>query len=239
VATATPTATAIPTATATATPTATATLPAVTTLSGVAVLALSGATDAAWPLAQAVYGDPALRSASIDEARARVLCGEAPSADAPSDVRDLFATAAAVRGDDPASRALLGDIARRFSLRAILVVRLETGGRPVATVFLAETGAFDVVTYGPDEGKPPLSWAGAMRALDRSLGSTTHVVRAPPLATQTGPVIEGARLPKRHFYESPWFWGALAAAAFGGGAVYLATRDNGPATIHLELQVPH
>jgi hypothetical protein len=155
------------------------------------------------------------------------------------EVRDLFATAAAVHGDDPASRALLSDIARRFALRAVLVVKLETvGGRPVAMVFLADTGSFDVVTYGPDEGSTP-SWTGATRALEHSFGAAAPVVRTPPLATQTGPVIERGPPPKRHFYESPWFWGALAAAAFGGGAAYVATRDNGPATIHLELQVPH
>jgi hypothetical protein len=46
--------------------------------------------------------------------------------------------------------------------------------------------------------------------------------------------------PKGHaFYESGWFWGALAAAAFAGGAVYFASRDNQPTTIHLEMQVPH
>jgi hypothetical protein len=131
----------------------------------------------------------------------------------------------------------LADIARRFSVRAILVVRMD-GGRPVANVFLADTGAFDVVTYAPDEG-PTLSWAGTTRALDRTFGTAAPVVRAPPLATRAGPVIDNGPPPKRHFYESPWFWGAIAAAAFGGGAAYLATRDNGPSTIHLELQVSH
>jgi hypothetical protein len=40
------------------------------------------------------------------------------------------------------------------------------------------------------------------------------------------------------FFASPWFWGALGAAAFGGAAIYFATRDNSSGTIHLQMQVP-
>jgi len=64
-------------------------------------------------------------------------------------------------------------------------------------------------------------------------------MQAPALATheEPAPVTEPPK--KRAFYESGWFWGALGAAAFAGGAVYFATRDNGPVPIHLEMQVPH
>ena len=55
---------------------------------GIAVVALGGATDAAWPLAQAIYGTPSLRPAMLDEPRARVLCGEP----APPGLRSSFAT---------------------------------------------------------------------------------------------------------------------------------------------------
>jgi hypothetical protein len=41
------------------------------------------------------------------------------------------------------------------------------------------------------------------------------------------------------FYKTGWFWGVLGAAAFAGGAMYFATRDNTPSTIHLQMQVPH
>lgn len=61
---------------------------------------------------------------------------------------------------------------------------------------------------------------------------------APALATHEGPRLDNDPPRGKRFYDSGWFWGALAAAAFAGGAVYLATRDNSPRAIHLELQVP-
>jgi hypothetical protein len=204
---------------------------------GLGVIALPGATDAAWPLAQALYADPAVRATAIDEGHARVLCGESAAANAPVDLRDLAATVAAIHGDDAPSRALLLEIARRFAVRGLVVVRVD-GGHPTAQVFLAESGVFDAATYQPDESAP-LSWTASTLLLVRTFGPTPALVQAPQLATHEEPSIQNSPPPRRHFYESGWFWGAIAAAAFGGGAIYLATRDNGSQTIHLELQTPH
>jgi hypothetical protein len=232
--------------------------------SGLAVVALAGATDAAWPLAQAVYATPSLRPASVDDPRARVLCGDAAPAGASPEVRDLAETVAALRGDDAPSRALLADITRRLALRAVVVVRVDDG-RATARVFLADTSAFDAATYTPDDTSlpaPPLaspsapslaspSWSAATRSLARAFGPLSTAVSAttpsvasaaagratPALATHEAPRVEGS--PHRQFYESGWFWGALGAAAFAGGAVFLATRDSGPSTIHLQIEVPH
>jgi hypothetical protein len=196
---------------------------------GVIVIALPGATDAAWPLARAVYGDASVRPVSMDEPHARVLCGETAPPNAAPDVRDLAETVASLRGDDAPSRAMLGDIAFRFSARAVVVVRADSG-RPSARVFLPDTRTFDAVTYGPDDA-PSVSWSAATRHLVRTFG-TNH---APALATHEGPE---APTRQREFYESGWFWGALGAAAFAGGTVFLATRDSGSSTIHLHLEVP-
>jgi hypothetical protein len=215
---------------------------------GLAVLALPGATDAAWPLASSVYAAPSLRPDRLDEAHAHVLCGEAAAGNAPAELRDLADTVAAVHGDDAPSRALLGAIARRFSVRAIIVVR-SGAPAPSARVFLADTASFDAATYTPDEGSR-LSWAAATRSLVRAFGSagsapaegagaSSNLVRAPALATHKEPKVESAPAPRKAFYESGWFWGAIGAAAFGAGAVYLATRDTGPSVIHLQLEVPH
>jgi hypothetical protein len=201
---------------------------------GVAVVALPGATDAGWPLARSVYAEGSLRPPSVDERTARALCGEVPAVDASPAVRDLFDTVAALRGDDAPSRALLADLARRLSVRAVLVVVLDAG-QPRARAFLPDVGALDAAVYLPDEGATPTAWSAATRSLVRSFGLPSAPLHAPPLATR--PV--DAAAPRHAFYESAWFWGALGAAAVAGGAVFLATRDSGPSTIHLQLEVPH
>jgi hypothetical protein len=195
-------------------------------------VALAGATDAAWPLARAVYAEPSLRPASVDETHARTLCGEAPPPGAPQDQRDVSDTVAALRGDDAPSRALLSDLARRFSVRGVVVVRLDAG-RATARVFLPEAAALDAATFSPDGASSPMTWSAATSSLVRTFGASK--LHAPPLASQ--PVVGPE--PRHAFYQSGWFWGALGAAALAGGAVFLATRDNGPSTIHLQMEVPH
>jgi hypothetical protein len=216
---------------------------------GLMVVALPGAADAAWPLARSVYGDASLRPGAIDEPHARVLCGEPPPAPAAADLRDLSDTVAAIRGDDAPSRALLDGLARRFAVRAVVVVRSETD-RPTARLYLADTGAFDAAAYTPDalpSGALP-SWSATLRSLERGFGpaapspvplsAAQAPTSAPVLATREAPRNETPG-PGRPFYQSGWFWGALGAAAVLGGAAYLATRDSSPSTIHLEVQVPH
>jgi hypothetical protein len=215
--------------------------------SGLAVVALGGTMDAAWPLAHAVYGQPSLRPPAVDEARARVLCGEPAPAGASPEVRDIADVVTAVKGDDAASRALLAELAHRLGVRALVVVRGDPQ-HPVARVFLPEAGVFDAASYTPDEGAA-LAWTGATQSLVRLYGGATPPAppatalpaptSAPPLATHDEPVLTTAPPKRKAFYESGWFWGALGAAAFAGGAVFFATRDNGASTIHLQMQVPH
>ena len=205
---------------------------------------MPGAADAAWPLARAIYADASLRPPEIDDAHARVLCGEPAPSTAPADLRDLSDMIAALRGEDAPSRAVLDGIARRFSTRGLVVVRVASG-RPTARLYLSETGAFDAATYGPDDA-PPLAWTATTRSLARVFGPPTASgppevgpSRAPALATHDGPPKAEERSSHRAFYESGWFWGALGAAALTAGIVYVATRDSSPSTIHLEVQVPH
>jgi hypothetical protein len=214
--------------------------------SGLAVVAVGGATDAAWPLARVVYANPALRPTGLDEAAARVLCGEAPAPGASRDLRDLADSLAAVRGDDAPSRMLLVAIARRLNVRALVVVRVD-GGQPTARVFLPESGAFDAAAYGPDGG-PAIAWSATASSLARTFGNGAGPgapaappapASAPPLATHEEPVLAAPPPHRKAFYESGWFWGAVGAAAFAGGAIFFATRDNGESTIHLQATVPH
>ena len=216
--------------------------PAAPAAASIAVVAFPGGADAAWPLARTIYADPALRPATVDETHARVLCGEVPAPGAPAELRDLADTVAALRGDDAPSRTLLDGIARRFGLRALVVVGSDAA-HPSAHVFLTETGAFDAAAYAPDDppGGPAPTWSATVRSLDRLFGPPAVApqpsMRAPQLATREAPRSEK---PGPHpFYESGWFWGALGAAALLGGAAYIATRDSSPSAIHLEVQVPH
>jgi hypothetical protein len=205
---------------------------------GMAVIALEGATDAAWPLAQELYSHGALEGSLLDEAHARVLCGEPPAAGAPTELHDLAATVTAVRGDDAPSRALLGSLARHFALHVFVVVRMN-GGRPLARVFLPDVGAFDAAIYVPD-GESGKSWSGATRSLSRTFGIESAATPAPAPTLATHPLSGGNLHEKsRPFFLSPWFWGALGIAAGAGGVAYLVTRDMSSHVIHLQVQVPH
>lgn len=228
---------------------------------GFAVLALDGATESASPLARAIYGHPSLRPyAGLDESRAHVLLGET----APSNLQDLASTRAAIHGDDAPSLKLLSSIASDFRLRGIVVVSCEVGAAPatstwgaspspstpttacvpVARVFLdaapARPAHFESETYRPDlslEAGKAITWNASVAALDSEYGVIEPSSKPAPLAATSATPKDETK--KSHaFYESAWFWGALGAAAFAGTAVFLATRDNGGDTIHLQMQVP-
>ena len=55
---------------------------------------------------------------------------------------------------------------------------------------------------------------------------------SPPIAD------EKSGTPSKPFYTSPWFWGAVAVAAFAGAAFYFVSRGSSDPTISLEVQVP-
>jgi hypothetical protein len=231
---------------------------------GLAVLALDGSTDAAWALASRVYGDPDLRPLALDDVHARVLAGEAPAANAPQDVKDLAQIRAAVHGDDAPSRQLLSSLASQLGTRGVVVVETLPGGAVSARVFVADTHAFDAARYAPDDPHA-MTWNGATLSLSRAFGShATPSTVAPPVVVaptavaptaEVMPAIPPTMVPgppgilsdsppvaahvSKSFYQSGWFWGAVGAAVFAGGALFFATRDSSGQTIHLDVQVPH
>ncbi len=117
---------------------------------------------------------------------------------------------------------------------------------PVAKLFLAATpgkaARFDPDTYVPDislDATQPLAWTASVAALDASYGDASErLVKAAPAAAMHPAPLAPKKESGHHFYESAWFWGALGAAAFAGTAIFLATRDSGGDTIHLQMQVP-
>lgn len=222
---------------------------------GLAVLAIGDVSPAAWPLARAIYGKPALRPVDVDEAHARILAGEAPAPGAAKELTDLAETRAAIHGDDAPSRQLLASIATTFHVRGIVVVMSSTDvtlAAPQARVFVAESASFDAARYTPeasDAGPAAADWSGAASSLERTYGALVPPAGPTPAATvgNPAPALATQPLPKdnkekdatsRPFYASPWFWGAVGAAALGATGLYFATRDNTPSTVHLQLQVP-
>jgi hypothetical protein len=223
---------------------------------GLIVLAEGDAVLPAKSLAHSVYGDPGLLPRGLDESRARVLAGEPVPADASGALRDLAETRAAVHGDDAPTRSLLSTLSSSFHVKGIVVVLDHAGSRggAGARVFVAATGAFDAVLYEADVSPsvtwgvaaPALTWAGASNALHRSFADVVVVApvetRPPaPIVGEVPPLKDGkGEKPSggRPFYTSPWFWGAIGAAAFAGAAFFFASRDSSDPAIQLQVQVP-
>jgi hypothetical protein len=205
---------------------------------------MPGAADAAWPLAQALYADASLRPAHLEDARARVLCGEPPPPGAGSDLREIAETLAAVHGEDAPSKVLLAEIARRVGVAELVVVHVDDGKPAAARVFLADSHEFDAATYVQDAA-PGAGWAGAAKSIAHAFGTAAPAAIPAAASTSAAPVLATRETPKatesktsRPFYLSPWFWGAVGVAAATGGAVYLLSRDTGSSTIHLQVQGP-
>jgi hypothetical protein len=147
---------------------------------------------------------------------------------------------------------LLTSLVVALHVKGLIVVEMPDGAKPTARVFVSNTRAFDAVVYESDpsavvtwgtEG-PAATWSGALTALHRGFADPAVIVPVIPAASRGVALqhvalpIEGEKSGGKPFYTSPWFWGALAAAAFGGVAVYLVSRGSSDPTIQLEVQVP-
>jgi hypothetical protein len=190
-------------------------------------------SDSAFRLAALLYKGP-LRPAHVDDAHARALAGEEPSKDAPHELHELWESRGAVHGEDAPSRRLLGSLASQLGVSAIVVVSSDAG-KAVARVYLATSSSFDAARYTEDpNAKEP--WGPTVASLERNL----YV--APPKLTEESPPPPKTEPTdvSRPFYKSPWFWGAIGAAIFAGGAIYFATRDNSDSSgpIHMTMKVP-
>ena len=204
---------------------------------GVAVLATDGATDAAWPLAQALYADPRLRPRSLDDGAARVLAGERLPEGAPPRLREIAELRAAIHGTDLPSRRLLEGLARDLGVSAVAVV--SSSPSPSCAVFLGSRGQFDPVPLPADPpGSPggPVAWKGALASL-RALApepAAPAASGAPLIGPRARP---GPEQPSgTTFLTSGWFWGALLAAAALGTTVFLVTRHGADPSTNVPLQ---
>jgi hypothetical protein len=118
---------------------------------GVAVIGVGNAREEAFTAARAVYAS-SIRPRALDEVRARVLAGDPPPPTSSREVRDLAEVRAGIHGDDAASRQLLGTIAQRTNVRAILVISVDA--RP-AEAAPADPSASADRDAGPGAGAAP------------------------------------------------------------------------------------
>jgi hypothetical protein len=112
---------------------------------------------------------------------------------------------------------------------------------PVVTarLFLADLGDFDAARYEPDrEAEPAAAWRAAVASLERRFPAPAPSAAVRPVAPlrPAANAKEGGE--SKPFYSSPWFWGALGAAALVGSAFYFASRDTSGDPIHLQMNVP-
>lgn len=201
---------------------------------GVVVVGVGDApSEASWPVALAIYGDASLRPKLGDRA-ARTLAGEPVTADAPKDLADLAALRAQVKGDDAASRALLAEIARRTGARAIaLVFPGDAQSGPEVRIYDAADDVVEATRHRRENGNKPWGPLTAMlggRYAPAAAAKSAEPEKAPAPATKDTGKSGGG------FLSSPWFWGALGAAALAGLAAYALSRDNGSSspTVHVD-----
>lgn len=225
---------------------------------GAVVVAVGeGATPAARVLARSVYRDPALRP-TLDDASARVLVGEAPTADAPASVRELVEVRASVEraGSDVIARRLLASLGAQAEAELVVAVRLD-GGRPVARVLRVATATYAPIELGatilgstqpaaapaPAPAPAPaetrtFEWPGAADALRAQLRPRTPASQpVGPLAPQSVPAKAASGAPPAggEVWRSPWFWGAIGVVAAAGATVFAFAKagEGETDTVHL------
>lgn len=196
---------------------------------GLVVVATDGSTDAAWPLASAIYSDPVLRP-ELGERAARVLAGEKVEGD---DMKNLAELRAGIKGEDAASKQLLGAISDETNAQGILLVQTDANGRSTAREWIASAKNFDAATYVALKEDGKITWPDVVASLRKQW------TPPPPAIVQNAKPISNEKVSSsKPFYLSPWFWGAIGAALVGGLAVVLATQDYSSDSLRLKLRVP-
>jgi hypothetical protein len=219
----------------------------------VVVIAVGGTTGEARTVAREIYRDPALRPPLAD-AEARVLIGEALPKGASTALAELSSLRARARAStDAADRAILAEIARRTRARAIALV-LVTGdgatgdgatgdgatGEPATDAAIddgAEVRLYDAADDRLEATRHRAEQGGWSSLLDRARArfSTTAPTTTPATAPVNTPTPSDAKKGGT-FLSSPWFWGALGAAAAAAVAAWAISRDNAPSSSGVRIE---
>jgi hypothetical protein len=211
---------------------------------GVVVVALPGATDAAWPIARALYGKHGLLPPGLTDAEARTLAGE--SVAAPTPVRRETPTSpvgsAGAESSAPASATTGTTTDRGASARLVELARLRDEVEKPATrhAALADlvrlTRARGAIIVGTAAGiTVTRTYAAESKLIADALTSPSDQVDIDKIAqearSKTGPKPAGSSL-----LRSPWTWAAVGAAAVLGTVIYFSSkRDTGSDTVPLRL----
>lgn len=217
---------------------------------GVVVVALGeGASEAARPLAHEVYRDAALRPA-IDDATARVLCGEPAAVTASAALRELGELRRSIppAGPDAATRRLLGALGDDLHARLVVSV-VSVDGKPVARVLRVAGASFEPVTLSAATqpsvggGEGAIVWPGAVASLRLLLALPAPAPFAPaaeptPVAPPPAAVAPAAS-GKAAFWKSPWFWAPIGVLLTAGVTVLVVsqTTDTASGSVHLQGRV--
>ena len=189
---------------------------------GIAVIAAAKAPiGEAWSLATSVYSDPKLRPSRLDDATARVLAGEPVPKRASAKLRELAELRSEIRPEGTATKRLLSSLASELQVSGLLVVYQVGPAQPRARLFVAARGDFaEPVLWPQPEPNGKRSW----RVAQQWLRAQSSRGRQP---SSSGSSV----------VASPWFWGALVAAAGAAVIGYSVTRDDDSNSIHLQGRV--
>lgn len=205
--------------------------PIPSTPAGVAVVALGNSSEVTWPLARAVYARPKLRPAHLSEDQVRVLAGDPVDKAAPMALQELSNDRANL-GGDPSTTSLvsLGSQLHVAALYVVVAIPSKVAGvkdRARARLFSVSNRAFVGDWRTPQTGLEgnirkdadfdAAGWSGAVKSAEAALTEKS----------------DGGK----PFYSSPWFWGALGAAAALGTTAIIISSTKSTDTLSLRGEV--
>jgi hypothetical protein len=205
---------------------------------GVVVVALPGATDAAWPIARALYGRFGMLPPGLTDAEARTLAGETvpvPVLDAPP------ATSAPATPTAKAASVPTATNPSRERLAHLTRLREEVEKPATRHEALADlvriTHARGAVIVGAAAGVTiTRTYSAETKLIADALTSPSENVDIDKIAAEAR-TKTAAKTEANSFLRSPWTWVAVGAGALLGTVLYLTTRSSSTSdTVPLRLQ---
>lgn len=198
---------------------------ATTAAQGVVVVALSGATDAAWPIARALYGKHGLLPPGLTDAEARALAGESPPAPPAATPATAASTAPpAMSADAPRGPAPTDRVAEITRLRAE-IERPATRHAALADL-VALTRARGALIVGAAAGVTVTRlYVAETKLIGDAITAPSDSVDIDKIAADAGAKTK-PKTASTSLLRSPWTWVAVGAAAVLGTVIYLVSKGE-------------